>query len=66
MEEFSNTFAGLFMPVFMGEFSAGLRPLNEHNERFNLSKDMVNQIYVGLPWIRATLFNPISFFSWEE
>ena len=49
MEEFSNTFAGLFMPVFMGEFSAGLRPLNEHNERFNFSKDMVNQLYVGLP-----------------
>ena len=44
IEEFSNTFPGLFMPVFMGEFSAGLRPLNEHNERFNLSKDMVNKL----------------------
>ena len=31
MEEFSNTFAGLFLPVFMGEFSARLRPLSEHN-----------------------------------
>ena len=45
IEEFSNTFAGLFMSVFMGEFSAGLRPLNEHNEKFSLSKDMiVNQL----------------------
>ncbi|EDV19414.1 uncharacterized protein TRIADDRAFT_62117 [Trichoplax adhaerens] len=40
MEEFSNQFVGLFMPVFMSEFSAALRPLKEHIEKFNLSKDM--------------------------
>ncbi|RDD38722.1 Nitrogen permease regulator 3-like protein [Trichoplax sp. H2] len=48
MEEFSNQFVGLFMPVFMSEFSAALRPLKEHIEKFNLSKDMLGKIVIWM------------------